>query len=287
MLAAAPGLRSLCVNVAWKYIHISPTIQYFRLRCSPLTHLVWSPTFSMLSDCAPLGHLIRNLHVYESLESLQLRHLTKMHIDTFIASVTSNRYSDSFVLRNLSTVTVRLSLFLINGPAQEEMPGLLESIIRLLATLWPSGTHAQRRKTLRLEFRYKRGTLIPVTTAGSGKTSLNPIEDVLERLLWALQDVSAELEHVFATVNGAGSTVEFLFYDFGHQEDVFEIAEMRRAFIASLCSRLAGIFPELHQRGGLSVKFRSWSLKRGLWLDWVEDSKGNFEGIPYRRSAFD
>ncbi|KAI0700819.1 hypothetical protein C8T65DRAFT_280257 [Cerioporus squamosus] len=44
MLAAAPGLRRLCVSwVIWTSRHISPTIQYFRLRCPPLTHLMWFP----------------------------------------------------------------------------------------------------------------------------------------------------------------------------------------------------------------------------------------------------
>ncbi|KAI0700858.1 hypothetical protein C8T65DRAFT_728673 [Cerioporus squamosus] len=234
-----------------------------------------------------LADLIRNLHVCASLEYLYLDNFTKIRIDTFIASVTSERYSDSFILRNLSTL--RLETFTPSDMAQDELHGVLKSITRLIATLWPSGTHAQRRKTLRLKFTYYRGTLIPVTDAGSGQTTLNPTENELERLLWALKDVSTEFEQVFATINGAGSTVEFLFkgsFNEDQQEvSDSEISEMRRAFIVSLRSRVARIFPELHRRGILSVKFESWSIN---FAAWVEDNKENFEGITYRTdSVFD
>ncbi|KAI0700854.1 hypothetical protein C8T65DRAFT_741963 [Cerioporus squamosus] len=284
MLAAAPALRRLnVVDVTWTSTHISPTCQYFRLRCPPLTYLAWSPGSSLSdeqSDCAVLAHLIRNLHVRGSLEHLYLRDSIHIDIDNIIAIVTSDRFPDSLILPNLSTL--KLDIYVHEDTAQDELSGFLKSATRLIATLWPSGIHAQRRRTLTLELLYPGGTLTPVADADSSFTFLHPVEDsILERLLLALKDVSAELEDVFAPTDGAGSTAEFLFMD-DSGEDVSESAEAQRAFIVSLRSRVAGIFPELHQRGILSVKFLSWIQNRELYVEWVEDSKGNFEGIPYR-----
>ncbi|KAI0700818.1 hypothetical protein C8T65DRAFT_657261 [Cerioporus squamosus] len=291
MLAAAPALRRLHVSpTTLTSTNISPTIQYFQLRCPSLKKIVWCPSSSPSSEqsnCAVFAHLIRNLHVCKSLEDLDLGSLNQIVIDKIIASVTSNRYPVPFILPNLSTLSLHPTI-LQKYTTQEKLSGLLKSITRLIATLWPSGTYAQRRRTLTLEFWYPRGTLNQVTDdADSGRSyALNPTEDILERLLRALKAVSAELEHVFATVDGAGSTVEFLFDDLDDQ-DVPEIAEviymMRCIFVVSLHSRVVGIFPELHRRGILSVKFGCWIQGRHAYYEWVKDDKGNFDIIQSKR----
>ncbi|KAI0700817.1 hypothetical protein C8T65DRAFT_831448 [Cerioporus squamosus] len=293
MLAATPALERLIVfNVLWTSIHISPTIQYFRLRCPSLTHLVWHPTFLKTSEqteqsSVAFSHLVRNLNVCRSLEYLYVRNLEwKPFTDRIIAGVTSDRFPDSLILRSLSTLRLSIDLY-HDAPQEDNLSDLLESAIRLIKTLWPSGNYTQRRRTLRLKFAYESGTLTPVIQAGSSPTSLNPTEDELERLLQALQDVSMELEHLLAALDSSWgpSTVEFMFQDGAYEH---ESAEILRAFIVSLRSRVADIFPGLHRRGILSVKFASWikvpDCSRGY--NWVEDSRGNFEGIPFNPRSF-
>ncbi|KAI0700845.1 hypothetical protein C8T65DRAFT_280501 [Cerioporus squamosus] len=294
MLAVAPSLRRLIVSeMTLTSTHISPTIQYCRLRCPQLTQLLWTRKSSLSdeqSDSAVLAHLLRNLHVCRSLEYLIFCGMKTIDIDNIIAIVTSNRFPDSLVFRNLSTLG--LDIYLHEDTAQDVLSGLLRSTIRLIATLWPSDTHALRRRTIRLEFLYPGGTPIAVADADSGHTSLNRTEDIPERLLRALKDVSAELERMLSAIDWNGSAVVLVFEERrAGARDVSEEAEILRAFIVSLRSRVAGIFPELHRRGILSVKFRTWYsdafLENMPRFDWVEDSKGNFEGIPFRWSVFD
>ncbi|KAI0708737.1 hypothetical protein C8T65DRAFT_740118 [Cerioporus squamosus] len=294
MLAAAPALRILYVCwVTWGPTHIPPTVQHFRLRCPPLTHLAWyteSPLFPEQAERSSLAfsHLVRNLYVCASLEYLCVHDLkSQLVADQIIAGITSTRFRDSLVLRNLSAL--KLSFHLPRDAARDELSGLLESTTRLIATLWPSGTHAQPRtgRRLRLEFPYSMpSTLMPVTHAGSSHTSLFGTEGVLEHLLQAFKDVSPELEHVMAASDRGSGIVELVFEARANQlQDVFESAEVRRAFIVALRSKVAGIFPELHRRGSLSVEFRTLIIGRSFY-NWVEGREGNFEGIPYTPSEF-
>lgn len=54
-IAAASGLKRLIVsNVTWRSTHISPTIQYIRLRCPSLTHLAWYLTVALSVRIQPI-----------------------------------------------------------------------------------------------------------------------------------------------------------------------------------------------------------------------------------------
>ncbi|KAI0700852.1 hypothetical protein C8T65DRAFT_831477 [Cerioporus squamosus] len=281
MLATAPWLRRLSLNGVYLIsTHISPTIHYFKLRCPPLTRLVWYHWhIRKQEDDLSLTHLLRNLDVRNSLEYLGLHDISGPLIDTIITGVISDPYTRSFAFRNLSVL--RLGLVL-SGSALADPSSILKSSIHLIATLWLSGAQLPQQRTFRFELVCKASTWLPVPRATPSQTSPDPTGDrPVERLLRALEDVSTELEHVLAAADWDGlRSVEFMFTDEDRHRELSK--ERIRDLILSLelRSRMASVFPELHRRGLLSVKFKTFDIRRQFWYDWAENSKGELEAFP-------
>ena len=80
--------------------------------------------------------------------------------------------------------------------------------------------------------------------------------DRLEDLLKALETTSIEIENAVLSapnVHGRLARLEFNFLD----SYMDRYTEDLRYFVPSLCARMAAMFPQLHLRSLLSVKFSS------------------------------
>ncbi len=151
---------------------------------------------------------------------------------------------------------------------------MITSLVRLLAALWFPGTDAGQRK-LEIRWHYLRAPgrelswveknpPVSPRTGAAKQSSLEDTfeskDDILEYTLQIMEIVSAELERALvAPARGALDTVEFVFVDLRRcqQETVHD-------FVVSLRLRMASILPKLHQRGLMSVSFRS--EHRGMLL---------------------
>ncbi len=171
-------------------------------------------------------------------------------------------------LCNLSHLRLHLtspeSVINIRG---DTTPRLVASLVRLLAALWFPGSDAGQRK-LEIRWHYLRAPnrelswveKNPPVSPRPGAAKQSSLEttseskdDMLEYFLQIMEKVSAELERALvAPARGALDTVDFVFVDLRRcqQETVHD-------FLVSLRLRMASILPKLHQRGLLSVNFRS------------------------------